>query len=202
MPALPEPLQLLTASLAALPGIGPRSAERIALHIVQAESNFAKELASRILEARQRITFCQSCGALTSAQPCTICRDPRRDSTICCVVEKAVDVLSFEKAGSFRGRFHVLGGRISPSNGIGAEDLNIRSLQERIGAEGIQELILALASDVEGDATSYFLADLFGNKGVKVSRIAQGLPVGSSLEFADQLTLSRALEGRRELPGR
>jgi recombination protein RecR len=199
MASLPQPLLDLVAALNRLPGIGPRSAERIALALVQGDAGTAQQLAQAILQARERIRLCSVCGALTEADPCALCSDPRREHSLVCVVERPVDVLSIEKAGSFRGTFHVLGGKISPTSGIGPEDLRIAQLEDRVGKEGIGEIVLALGSDVEGDATSYYLAKRLAGKGVKVTRLAQGLPAGSGLEFADELTLSRALEGRREI---
>ncbi|HUS36926.1 MAG TPA: recombination mediator RecR [Verrucomicrobiae bacterium] len=198
MAALPEALQLLIAALGKLPGVGPRSAERIALHLVQAPTELSATLAEALTRARSTIQFCTNCGGLTERQPCAICADSRRDATILCVVEKAVDILAIEKAGSFRGQFHVLGGRLSPLNGIGPEDLRIAHLAQRIPQQGVKEIILALPSDVEGDATSHYLAKAFAPSGVRISRIAQGLPAGSGLDYADELTLSRALEGRRD----
>jgi recombination protein RecR len=199
MPVIPEPIAALTGALAKLPGIGPRSAERIALHLVQAESGSVKQLAETILNARERVRFCEICGALTEKSPCPICDDGRRDTTLVCVVERAVDILSLEKSGTFRGKYHVLGGKISPLNGIGPEDLRVSELESRLGKEPIQELIIALGTDVEGDATGYYLAKRLSRAGLKITRIAHGLPAGSGLEFADEITLSRALEGRREL---
>jgi recombination protein RecR len=197
--SLPEPILELLAALNKLPGIGPRSAERIALHLVQTDSDVARQLAQTILRARERIRNCPDCGALTEQVPCSICTDPRRDGAVVCVVERPVDIISIERAGSFRGRFHVLGGKISPLNGIGPEDLRIAELERRLPVEPIQEIVLALPTDVEGDATSSYLARRLTAKGIKVTRIAYGLPAGSALEFADELTLSRALEGRREM---
>ncbi len=199
MAALPEPIVALITALGKLPGVGPRSAERLALHLVQAETDGVRQLAQAILSAREKIQSCQICGALTEKQPCVLCTDSRRDSSLLCLVERAVDILSVDKAGTFTGKFHVLGGKISPLNGVGPEDLRIDELELRLGREPIQEVILALGSDVEGDATSYYLAKRLAARGVKVTRIAHGLPAGSGLEFADELTLSRALEGRREI---
>ncbi len=199
MAALPEPIVVLITALGKLPGVGPRSAERLALHLVQAETDGVRQLAQAILSAREKIQSCQICGALTEKQPCVLCTDSRRDSSLLCLVERAVDILSVDKAGTFTGKFHVLGGKISPLNGVGPEDLRIDELELRLGREPIQEVILALGSDVEGDATSYYLAKRLAARGVKVTRIAHGLPAGSGLEFADELTLSRALEGRREI---
>jgi recombination protein RecR len=158
-----------------------------------------KQLADAILHAREKIRFCEICGALTENSPCPICADTRRDSSLICVVERAVDLLSVEKSGAFRGKFHVLGGRISPLDGVEPEDLRITELEKRLAHEPVKEIIIALGTDVEGDATSHYLAKRLARKGLKISRIAYGLPAGSGLEFADELTLSRALEGRREM---
>lgn len=198
MPSLPEPITALIAALGKLPGVGPRSAERIALHLVQSEAPAVRLLAQSMLEARERIRLCTICGGLTEKDPCAICEDPRRDAALVCVVERPTDILSVEKANSFRGKYHVLGGKISPLNGVGPEDLRIGQLEARLGREPIQEIVLALPTDVEGDATSYYLAKQLAPRVLKVTRIAHGLPAGSGLDFADELTLTRALEGRRE----
>lgn len=199
MSALPESITTLIAALNKLPGVGPRSAERIALHIVQAETGAVKQLADAILHARERIQFCTTCGALTEKSPCSICADSRRDASLVCVIEQPVDILSVEKSNTFRGKFHVLGGKISPLDGVEPEDLRIADLEKRLAHEPIKEIVIALGTDVEGDATSFYLAKRLARKGLKISRIAYGLPAGSGLEFADELTLSRALEGRREM---
>jgi len=196
---LPNAITQLATALGQLPGIGPRSAERLALHVVQSDPEAVRHLAAALIEARERVGFCQECGALTETQPCPVCADPRREPTLLCVVERALDVLSLEKSGTFRGRYHVLGGKLSPLNGVGPEDLRIAELERRLGAGGVSEVILALGSDVEGDATAHYLARRLGSIGVRLTRLAQGLPAGSGLEFADELTLSRALEGRRAL---
>jgi recombination protein RecR len=195
---LPAPIQLLTEALGRLPGIGPRSAERLALYIAQADSSAVKHLAQTLTEARERIRTCAICGALTETDPCTICSDTRRDAATLCLVEHPVDIFTMEKSGTYRGKYHVLGGKISPLNGIGPEDLRIAELEKRLG-HGVTEVILALSTDVEGDATGFYLAKRLTGKGAKVTRIAYGLPAGSGLEFADEVTLTRALEGRREL---
>jgi recombination protein RecR len=196
---LPEPIVSLTAALSKLPGVGPRSAERIALHLVQSEAAQVKHLADAMVHARERIRFCEICGALTEKSPCAICDDARRDAALVCVVEKAVDIFSIEKSGTYRGKFHVLGGKISPLDGVEPDDLRIAELEKRLGSEPVKEVIIALGTDVEGDATSHYLAKRLGRSGLKVSRIGFGLPAGSGLEFADELTLNRALEGRREM---
>lgn len=199
MSVFPESITALTSALSKLPGIGPRSAERIALHLVQTDPAVVKQLADAILQARERIQFCTTCGALTEKSPCPICVDARRDGSLICVVERAVDILSIEKSGTFRGKFHVLGGKISPLDGVEPEDLRIAELEQRLTQEPIKEIVIALSTDVEGDATSFYLAKRLKRKGLKISRIAYGLPAGSGLEYADELTLSRALEGRREM---
>ena len=199
MPGLPEPIASLVGALSQLPGIGPRSAERIALHLVQAESGAVKQLADAMLNARARVRFCETCGALTEQSPCAICADPRRDASLVCVIERPVDILSLEKSGTFRGHYHVLGGRISPLGGVEPEDLRIAELEGRLAHGPVKEIVLALDTDVEGDATSFYLAKRLARQGLRISRIAYGLPAGSGLEFADELTLSRALEGRREM---
>jgi recombination protein RecR len=201
MSSLPEPLATLVAALNKLPGIGPRSAERLALHLVQTDADAVRRLAAALVEARDKIQSCETCGGLTERQPCALCDDPRREAGLVCVVERAVDILSLEKTSAFRGRYHVLGGRISPLDGVEPEDLRIAELEARLGRGSIQEVILALGTDVEGDATSHYLARRLGTKGVKVTRLAHGLPAGSGLEFADEMTLTHALQGRRELAG-
>ncbi len=196
---LPDSITTLISALAKLPGVGPRSAERLALHLVQTDSAVVKQLAETILDARERIQFCTTCGALTEKSPCPLCTDSRRDASLLCVVERAVDILSIEKSGTYRGRFHVLGGTISPLDGVEPEDLRIAGLEKRLAQEPVKEVVIALGMNVEGDATSYYLAKRLARPGLKISRIAYGLPAGSGLEFADELTLSRALEGRREM---
>jgi recombination protein RecR len=196
---LPDSITTLISALAKLPGVGPRSAERLALHLVQTDSAVVKQLAETILDARERIQFCTTCGALTEKSPCPLCTDSRRDASLLCVVERAVDILSIEKSGTYRGRFHVLGGTISPLDGVEPEDLRIAGLEKRLTQEPVKEVVIALGMNVEGDATSYYLAKRLARPGLKISRIAYGLPAGSGLEFADELTLSRALEGRREM---
>ena len=199
MPGLPEPINELLAALNALPGIGPRSAERLALYLVQSDAGSVRQLANALIQARERIRTCSICGGLTEQVPCATCADTRRDASIVCIVERPVDIISIEKSGTYRGKFHVLGGKISPLNGVDPEDLRIAELEKRLTSEPIKEIILALSTDVEGDATSFYLAKRLARTGLKISRIAYGLPAGSGLEFADELTLSRALEGRSEL---
>jgi recombination protein RecR len=199
MTRLPEALAALVAALGRLPGIGPRSAGRLALHLVQSDPAMVEQLARTLVEARRRIRSCEVCGALTEASPCGVCTDPARDAAQVCVVERATDILNVEKSGTYRGRYHVLGGRLSPVNGVGPEDLRVGALEGRLGPEGVREVILALGTDVEGDATAQYLAQRLGRPGIQVTRLAAGLPAGSGLDFADELTLSRALEGRRPM---
>lgn len=201
MLTLPEPILKLQQALNKLPGIGPRSAERLALHLVQSDPEAVHQLAEALLQARESIRACPQCGGLTEKIPCLLCSHPQRDGSLLCVVENPADILSLEKAGSFNGKYHVLGGRLSPLDGVEPEDLRIAELEQRLAQEAIKEIILALATDVEGDATCVYLAKRLAPKGVKVTRLAHGLPVGSGLEFADEMTLSRAIEGRREMEG-
>lgn len=199
MPLLPEPIRALTEALARLPGIGPRSAERIALYLVQADKGAVGQLAAAITEARERVRLCRVCGALTENEVCDTCSDPRREASLLCVVERPVDIFSVEKSGCFHGRYHVLGGKISPTNGVGPEELRIGQLEQRLEREPIKEIVIALGTDVEGDATSFYLAKRLTRPGLTVSRIAHGMPAGTGLEFADEITLARALEGRRKM---
>ena len=200
MTVLPEAVTTLMAALSKLPGIGPRSAERIALYLVQADTAQTRQMAEAILEARDRVQLCAVCGALTELSPCPICSDSQRDASLLCVVERPVDILSLEKPGTFRGKYHVLGGKISPLNGVQPEDLRVADLERRLEKEPIQEVVMALGADVEGDATSFYLAKRLARPGLKITRIAHGLPAGAGLDFADELTLSHALAGRREMP--
>jgi recombination protein RecR len=190
---------VLVAELNRLPGIGPRSAERLALHLIQADTAVVRRLASVLVTSRDKIIECSQCGGLAEKSPCSICANPARDERTVCVVERAVDILNVEKSGAFRGHYHVLGGKISPMNGIGPEELRVAQLELRLANGTMDEVIIALGTDVEGDATGFYLAKRLAKPGVKVTRIAHGLPAGSGLEFADELTLSQALKGRREL---
>ena len=199
MASLPEPLAVLVAELNRLPGIGPRSAERLALHLIQADTAVARRLASVLVTSRDKIIECTQCGGLAEKSPCSICANPARDERTVCVVERAVDILNVEKSGAFRGHYHVLGGKISPMNGIGPEELRVAQLEQRLAEGAADELIIAHGPDVEGGATGHYLAKRLAKRGVKITRIAHGLPAGSGWEFADDLTLSQALEGRREL---
>ena len=197
--SLPKPIEALVVELNRLPGVGPRSAERLALHLIQADSIVSNRLAAVLVSSRKQIVECDECGGLAEKSPCAICSNPSRDKRLICVVERAVDILNVEKSGAFRGTYHVLGGKVSPMNGIGPEELRLDELEKRLINGEVKEVIIALGTDVEGDATSHYLAKRLSSQNVEVSRIAHGLPAGSGLEFADELTLSQALEGRREL---
>jgi len=182
-----------------LPGVGPKSAQRLAYYLVQRPPEESQNLAAAILDARRLIGSCSTCFNLTDQEPCAICRDPERDSQLLCVVEQPRDVVAFERTRGFRGRYHVLQGVISPVAGIGPDSLRIKELLQRIAGEGIAEVVVATNPSTEGEVTALYLARLLKPLGVKVTRLAQGLPMGSDLEYADEITLSRALEGRREL---
>jgi recombination protein RecR len=195
----PAPVQNLIAQLARLPGIGKRSAERIALHLLNTNGDTNRQLAQSILDAKAKIRNCSRCGSYTERDPCEICSSPRRDQSSICVVEGPNDVLTLERAGVHKGVYHALMGRISPLNGVGPEQLRIAPLLERVRDDKPAEVILALGADVESEATASYLIDQLKSLGVPVSRIALGLPAGSALETADEVTLARALEGRRRL---
>jgi recombination protein RecR len=195
----PQPVQNLITQVSRLPGIGKRSAERIALHLLKANGDTNRQLAQAILDAKAKIRNCSRCGGYTENDPCEICDSPRREQSSICVVEGPNDILTLERAGVHKGVYHALMGRVSPLNGIGPEQLRIAALLERVAKEKPTEVILALGADVESEATVNHLIDLLKPLGVSVSRIALGLPVGSALETADEVTLSRALEGRRKV---
>jgi len=192
-------LELLIEELEKLPSIGAKSAQRIALHLLRAPREDTLRLAEAIRALRERVGFCRVCGNFTEQDPCLLCTDPQRDGTIVCVVEQPGDVLALERAGSFRGRYHVLGGALSPLDGATPETLRIRELLERLRSNEIQEIILATNPNVAGEATALYLHRLLTPLGVRVTRIARGVPMGSDLEYSDQVTLARALEGRREV---
>lgn len=194
----PLPIKNLIARLSKLPGIGNRSAERIALHLLQSDAKISNELADAIRAARTQIRYCTRCGNYSVADLCDICSNPQRDSGLICVVERANEILFMEKSGAFKGTYHALGGKLSPLNGVGPEQLRITSLLQRIKSDKPREIILALSADVDGDATALYLTNELKPLAVTVSRIAQGLTVGSTLEQADEVTLARAMEGRRE----
>jgi recombination protein RecR len=195
------PVQDLIDELGRLPGVGPKSAQRIAFHLLKLPKTDAMRLAHAIGEAKERVTFCQRCFNIAEGDACGLCNDDRRDPTVLCVVEEPRDIVAVEKTQEFNGRYHVLQGAISPIDGIGPEHLRIRELLVRIGAEDVQEVILCTNPNLEGEATAMYLSRLLKDIDVKVTRIASGLPVGGDLEYADELTLGRALEGRREVGG-
>lgn len=194
----PPPMSRLIYELAKLPGVGPKTAQRLAFHILtMAEEDVAK-LATSLCEAKQKIIFCETCGQLTETSPCPLCDDPQRNRNLICVVEEAKDVIAMEKTKVFKGQYHVLGGAISPLDGIGPEDLRIKELLKRIGEGTVTEIIVATDPNVEGEATALYLGKILRPLGVKVTRLARGLPVGGDLEYADEITLGKALEGRTE----
>ena len=190
-------VQELIDELGRLPGIGPKSAQRIAFHILQTQNFEVSRLAQILVEVRERVKFCDVCGNVSEETTCAICRDPRRDPTFICVVEEVKDVVAIERTREFRGFYHVLGGAISPIDGIGPEDLRIRQLMERLADGTVTEVIIATDPNLEGEATATYLSRLLSSMDIKVSRLASGLPVGGDLEYADEVTLGRAFEGRR-----
>ena len=190
-------IQDLIDELGKLPGIGPKSAQRIAFHIIQSENIDVTKLAEILRDVKSKVKFCVECGNISEDQKCQICSDPRRDSKFICVVEESKDVLAIEKTREFQGKYHVLGGAISPIDGIGPENLRIKELLTRL--QDVEEVILATDPNLEGEATATYLLRLLKPIGVKVSRLASGLPVGGDLEYADEVTLGRAFEGRRKI---
>lgn len=194
-----EPIAVLVKELSRLPGIGPKSAQRLAYFLLGQEDERVKSLADALLSAKEKVHCCSICGTLTDADTCDICRDVKRDESLLCVVKDPRDVLAMERAREYKGRYHVLHGVISPMSGVGPDQLRIRELIARIGGGGIVEVIIATNPDIEGDVTATYLAQLLKPLGVRVTRIAHGVPVGSDLEYTDEITLSKALEGRREM---
>jgi len=195
------PVQSLIDELGRLPGVGPKSAQRIAFHLLKLPDEDAFRLARSITEAKEKVSFCRRCFNVCEGEQCGICLDSRRDVTLVCVVEEPRDVVAVEKTGEFRGRYHVLQGAISPLDGIGPDQIRVRELLTRLGSEEIAEVILCTNPNIEGEATAMYLARLLKPLGIRTTRIASGLPVGGDLEYADELTLGRALEGRRVLDG-
>jgi len=195
----PEPFARLIEALQRLPGIGPKTAQRLTFFLLKRPAEEVRELSSALLAVKERIVYCRVCFNVTDEDPCRICADPSRDGAIICVVEEPNDLLAMERTGEFRGRYHVLLGALSPLDGIGPDDLKVRELLARLDTGGTTEVILATNPNVEGEATALYLAKLLRPLGVRVTRIARGLPVGGDLEYADQVTLSKALEGRREI---
>jgi recombination protein RecR len=188
----------LVAQLTRLPGIGTRTAQRLAFHLLSVSKDEASALAGAIVEAKERVRFCRECGNLTEDEVCAICRDARRDQHVICVVEQPVDVISLERTAEYRGLYHVLGGSLSPLDGVEPEHLRIDELFRRVERNGVQEVVLATNPNMTGEATAAFLADRLRNR-VRVTRLASGLPVGGDLEYADEVTLGRALAGRRDM---
>ncbi len=188
----------LVAQLTRLPGIGSRTAQRLAFHILQRPKEEALALAGALAEVKERVRFCRECGNLTEEEVCSICTDTRRDHALICVVEQPVDVISLERTHEYRGLYHVLGGALSPLDGVDPSDLRIDELFRRVDANGVQEVVLATNPNMTGEATAAFLADRLRDR-VRVTRLASGLPVGGDLEYADEVTLGRALSGRREM---
>jgi recombination protein RecR len=193
------PVQALIDELGRLPGVGPKSAQRIAFYLLKAPAEDAKRLAAAIVDAKDRVSWCRRCYNLAEGELCNFCRDERRDPHVVCVVEEPRDIVAIERTNEFRGRYHVLQGAISPIEGVGPEQLRVKELLARIADEEIAEVILATNPNIEGEATAMYLARLLKPIELKVTRIASGLPVGGDLEYADEVTLGRALEGRREV---
>jgi recombination protein RecR len=192
-------VQDLIDELGRLPGVGPKSAQRIAFHVLQSDPIDVRRLVSALTEVIDKVRFCITCGNVSSDELCKICRDPRRDPTVLCVVEESKDVVAIEKTREFRGRYHILGGAISPIEGVGPDDLRVKELVTRLASTEVTEIILATDPNLEGEATATYLARLLKPMGLRVTRLASGLPVGGDLEYADELTLGRAFEGRRLL---
>jgi len=193
------PIARLIQELNRLPGVGPKTAQRLAFHLLSRPPQDAKRLASAVLEAREKARYCSVCQDLTDQDPCRICQNEARDGSTICVVEDPRDVVAMERTREFRGRYHVLHGCLNPMEGIGPDELRIKQLVQRLGSGEVKEIILATNPDVEGEATAMYIARLVGPLGVKATRIARGVPVGGDLEYADEVTLTRALEGRREI---
>ena len=192
-------VQDLIAELGRLPGVGPKSAQRIAFHLLQADPVDVRRLAQVLIEVKDRVKFCSICGNVAEEETCRICRDARRDPAVICVVEEPKDVVAIERTREFRGRYHVLGGAISPIDGVGPDDLRIRELMTRLADGVVTEVILATDPNLEGEATATYLTRLLRPMGLRVTRLASGLPVGGDLEYADEITLGRAFEGRRSV---
>lgn len=192
-------VQSLIDELGRLPGVGPKSAQRIAFHLLSAEDADVKRLVNALVEVKEKVRFCSVCGNVAEEEQCRICRDARRDPAVVCVVEESKDVVAIERTREFRGRYHVLGGAISPIEGVGPDDLRVKELMSRLADGQITEIILATDPNLEGEATATYLARMVKPMGLKVTRLASGLPVGGDLEYADEVTLGRAFEGRRSL---
>ncbi len=195
----PLPIARLIEEFSKLPGIGKRSAERLAFHVLKQPTESVEQFSSSLIEAKKKITFCPLCQSLTDITPCSICSNPKRDHSVICVVENPKDILAMEKTKEFSGVYHVLHGVISPIDGIGPDDIKIKELLLRTKENNVKEIIMATNPSIEGEATAMYISNLFKNFGIKVTRIAHGLPVGGELEYADEITLTRALEGRHEI---
>ena len=195
----PKPLEILINDLSKLPGIGGKTAQRLAFHILSLDEREVNQLAGALTNAKQQMKYCSVCGNLTDTDPCRICSDPARRQDVICVVESPRDVMAMERIREFNGLYHVLHGVISPMEGVGPEDINLKSLITRLQASDVKELIVATNPNIEGEATAMFIARLIKPAGIKVSRIAHGIPVGGDLEYADEVTLLKSLEGRRQL---
>ena len=194
----PQPMSRLIHELAKLPGVGPKTAQRLAFHLLTLSDGEVGKIAEAMLEAKHKIGFCDICGQLTEVSPCFLCNDRNRDSSVLCVVEEPKDVIAMERTRVFKGHYHVLGGAISPLEGVGPDDLRIRELLNRVGEGVIKEIVIATDPNVEGEATALYLSKILKPLGIKVTRLARGLPVGGDLEYADEITLGKALEGRVE----
>lgn len=195
----PEPISKLIDSFTKLPGIGPKTAVRLAFYVLNMKEDDVVDFSKSLINAKRELTHCSICGNITDQDPCAICQDTSRDASLICVVQDPKDVIAMEKMRDFRGKYHVLHGSISPMDGIGPEDINIPPLLNRLKSEEIEELILATNPNIEGEATAMYISRLVKPAGIKTTRIAHGLPMGGDLEYADEVTLSKALEGRREL---
>jgi len=195
----PEPISKLIDSFMKLPGIGPKTASRLAFFVLTMQEDTVLNFAKALIDAKRNLSYCSVCGHITDVDPCQICQDPQRDHSTICVVQDTKDVIAMEKMRDYHGLYHVLQGAISPMDGIGPEDINVPSLLKRLQNEEVQELILATNPTIEGEATAMYISRLVKPSGIRTTRIAHGLPVGGDLEYADEVTLSKALEGRREL---
>lgn len=195
----PKPLTLLINELSKLPGVGQKSAQRLAFHILDMDDEAVKKLAMSMVSAKRELKYCTCCGNLTDSDPCSICVDPGRRKDVICVVESPRDVMAMERIKEYDGKYHVLHGVISPMDGIGPDDINLKSLLERLHGDEVKEVIIATNPNIQGEATAMYISRLLQPAGIKVTRIAHGLPVGGDLEYADEVTLLKALEGRREL---
>lgn len=202
MSVLPQPVTELIESFARLPGIGPKTASRLAFHLLRADQQELDEFAARLSDLKRRTVRCSVCQAIASGSPCSTCTDPSRDKSQLCIVEDTLDLVALERSGRYRGRYHVLGGVLSPIDGVGPEQLSLQALANRLKVEPVTELIIATNPTIEGEATALYITKLANkNSQARVTRLAHGLPVGADLEYADEVTLGRALEGRRSVTG-